>query len=344
MSPDGLSRRRVLAALGAVGAGGLAGGYGTAAYQSDREGATGSTLRAGALDVQLTCESSGCTFDDGGIALSLDDVSPGDAGEESFTLALAGNPGWVWVAAACPEPGLAEAIRVTVTLDPACDGTDVDEISGRLSDVLRRLAAGRAIGTGCLAPETPVCVTVAWEFPVEPGVHRYAGSSVDFAIRFHAVQCRHTGETRPELTFETCVDDRTDGGLSYVEVWTCGAPAPDCACERLGKLELSTAYAEGCPALATAGISENRIEPGLYDLPADDDCADTGFDVRVTATREADGETVGLAFELLDETGAPGPDLCRVVLKSGTDTVIYEGSDLVPRSNASPGILMGPTR
>lgn len=357
----GLTRRRVLYALGAAGTAGAVGGGRTAAYFQDDERYS-ATLTAGSLDLALECQSDGCRVDGDSVRVVLPDLLPGQTGSEQISLSLSGNPGWLWVSGSCPETGLADALDVTVTYDRGCDGatgTFVDtvdksrtgQLTGTLREVLLELRAVLRLGTECLLPGERVCVTFDWEFPNESGVEAHEGTAIDFELGFHTRQCRHDDGSVPPVSPEPCPEGRTTTdthGISYIEVWGCAGPAPsssetECDCTKLGTVELSTASVEGCPELQTAGITENHIEPGVYDLSAGD-CEPSGYQIEVTETDSTDGETTAVAFELLAGNGGTGPQLCRVLIKGSRETTTYEAEDLAPASNSTEGLLGAPEK
>lgn len=340
-----LSRRTLLAGLGGAGLVGALGGAGTTAFFVDGERASSNAFRAGALDLELRCSGDGCgpAVEDG-LRLDLPDLHPGDVGTATVHLGIVDNPGWLWLATSCPTSPLEEILEVRLVIDRSCDGTDRTTIAGgTLRSVLEELVAGRRLLDSCLRPAEEICLRIEWAFPRpdDLDVTRYEGLDAAVEFRFHTEQCRHNDGLDSPFGEQECEPPESDDrrGLSYLEVWGCLAAAPECACTRLGRLELSDAYAGACDGLATDGITENRIRPGRYDLPVDDDCDDSGYDLLVTDTSERDGETTAIAFELLDDAGEPGPDLCRVVIKAGPTRVTYESGDLEPRSNATPGEL-----
>ena len=336
-----LTRRELLAAGGSAGGIGVAGGLVSASFLRDLELTTGNLLRAGALDLQIDCEAGACVVGpDGTVALAIEGLEPGDAGEERLHLDLVGNPAWLWLGATCPTGRLADALELTVTFHRRCDAPGTLVAEGTLRAVVDLLRAGVRLADTCITSSDDPCLVVAWHFPDLPGSNRYAGETVGFQLRFGALQCRHRDGTVNPVPGDPCEGD--GGGISFIEVWGClPVDAPDCTCTLLGKLELDDAYAGGCgDVLDTDGISENHIVPGVYDLPVDDDCEDTGWDLEVTATTEnAEGETTGVAFAVLDGAGDPGPVLCKVVLKGGPDEVVYEADDLGDPSNDTGGLL-----
>lgn len=332
--PVPLSRREVLAAVGTVGTVGALSGVGTAALLSDTEVARG-RLQAGPLDLLIDCDEETCLVDDDGtLSFEFADLEPGASGRVELFLTQTGNPAWLWLGSTCPDEDLERAIDVRLAFDRGCDGSVEYVADGTLDEVLFDLASGVRLTDECLLGDEEACLILEWVFRNEPGVERYEGETLEFEFQFGAIQCRHNdGSTRPFPARECAVEGR---GISHIEIWTCQDEAPECTCEPLGKLELSDTYLQSCPDIGTAGISENHIELGLYDLPQDDDCVDTTYDVLVTTvTDNPDGETVSLAFELLEADGEPGPDICKVVVKSGRDTVVYGPDDLAPRSNST---------
>ncbi|MEF8786345.1 MAG: choice-of-anchor W domain-containing protein [Haloarculaceae archaeon] len=107
-----LSRRKMLAGLGAVGLASTGAGLGTSAYFSDREAFTNNTLTAGSLDLRVVYDTS---YDSGGAVenmadsamgtqdgepagmfYDLQDVKPGDSGHVKFCFEIVDNPSYMW--------------------------------------------------------------------------------------------------------------------------------------------------------------------------------------------------------------------------------------------------------
>jgi|AntRauMinimDraft_4_1070384.scaffolds.fasta_scaffold00663_7 predicted ribosomally synthesized peptide with SipW-like signal peptide len=188
----GLSRRKVLVGLGAVGVASAGAGLGTTAYFSDEESFDGNTITAGELDLFVDYEASydsdgavdnmadsASGTQDGepaGMFYDLQDVKPGDSGHVEFCFRIVDNPSYMW---ACgdmtqaengitepeglvddtPELGeLGDAIDARLVYCERNDGEIVegDEIvSGSLVDVFAALAGGAALdgdGTAGLMP------------------------------------------------------------------------------------------------------------------------------------------------------------------------------------------------
>ena len=109
----GLSRRKMLLGLGAVGVASAGAGLGTTAYFNDTETFEGNSLTAGTLDMSVTAELvaaddywSGqtqiplsATADGQGVTAGLvvDDVKPGDWAIVCFDIEVGDNPGYVQV-------------------------------------------------------------------------------------------------------------------------------------------------------------------------------------------------------------------------------------------------------
>jgi predicted ribosomally synthesized peptide with SipW-like signal peptide len=188
----GLSRRRVLGGLGAIGVASAGAGLGTTAFFSDRENFEDNTLTAGELDLfvdyEASYDSDGAVEnmadttsgtqdgDPAGMFYELGDVKPGDSGHVEFCFRIVDNPSYMW---ACgdltqeenditepeslvddtPDLGeLGESIDARLVY---CERDDQELIegeeivSGSLVDVFAALANGAALdgdGTAGLVP------------------------------------------------------------------------------------------------------------------------------------------------------------------------------------------------
>lgn len=368
----GISRRKVLYALTAVGAAGSVAGFQTGAFLNDRERFR-NELVSGALDLTVALEVLSGPRDrlptsssDGRVTLPIPELGRGDGGAVKLTLSLpdleegVNNPAYVWMRSVCPDPSstLADHLRVGLWYADCDTGDRLD--GGRLTDdgtTLRTLAndllngrpldaegrAGTVAGAqACLTDQ--LCLRLEYELD-----EAYVGTEqTELTFDFVAVQCRHDdGRVSPFPTVEReCAppEEPPEGNvISYIEVTFRDATGA----VRTGKLELSEAYVDGCyavldthsdanddpaddPRNATPDdptddgghIGENYIAPGTYDLPVDDDCADTGVDIVVLSTSPPTGETRRLAFKLVDPSG-DDPDILQVVVKGGPGVSVY---------------------
>ncbi len=108
-----LSRRKMLAGLGAVGLASAGAGLGTSAYFSDREEFENNSLAAGTLDMSVTADvvaaneywvnqggldvSAVADSEDAVMGLQIEDIKPGDWGIICFEIEVGDNPGYVQV-------------------------------------------------------------------------------------------------------------------------------------------------------------------------------------------------------------------------------------------------------
>jgi predicted ribosomally synthesized peptide with SipW-like signal peptide len=108
-----LSRRKMLAGLGAVGLASAGAGLGTSAYFSDTESFENNSITAGTLDMSVAANvvaandywveqgglgiSAVADSQDPTVGLTIDDVKPGDWGIICFDIDIDSNPGYVQV-------------------------------------------------------------------------------------------------------------------------------------------------------------------------------------------------------------------------------------------------------
>ena len=111
-----LSRRKLLAGLGAIGLASAGAGLGTSAYFSDTESFENNTLTAGTLDMSVAATvmaandywvdegalelSADADSQDAVVGLQVDDVKPGDWAIICFEIDVGTNPGYVQVSTA----------------------------------------------------------------------------------------------------------------------------------------------------------------------------------------------------------------------------------------------------
>lgn len=185
-SPSGMSRRRLLASLGGVGAVGMASGVGTVAYLTDDERFTDSDLGTGTVELLI----DGAPVD-GPVTLDVSGIERPDEGTAAFDLEVRANDARVWLATDCPAPDdrLAEAldVRLTVAGEAVSDGWQ------SFAAFRRAFVGGLRLDDGCLAPGEPLTVALRWRLP--PDVDdSLADSRTSFAFRLYAEQCRHVAE------------------------------------------------------------------------------------------------------------------------------------------------------
>ncbi|WP_066415724.1 SipW-dependent-type signal peptide-containing protein [Halorubrum aethiopicum] len=152
----GLSRRKMLFGLGAVGVASAGAGLGTTAYFSDEEGFTGNQLEAGTLDLFVHVDYSedqgsyaqystpSGTFIHGNVvgggdgeplSIQVSDLKPGDSGEGEFCFSIVDNPAYMWMCGeltANDENGQTEP-----ETDADTTGGDPGEGMGELADAMQ---------------------------------------------------------------------------------------------------------------------------------------------------------------------------------------------------------------
>ncbi|TYT63837.1 SipW-dependent-type signal peptide-containing protein [Natrialba swarupiae] len=159
----GLSRRRVLGGLGAIGIASAGAGLGTTAYFSDQESFEGNSLTAGTLAVNVTQQITHVDQDgigpdelawadagDGEAGVTTDpivieDAKPGDEYEFCWEVELEGNPGFAMVAVG----DVSEQTGAEVETVSADDLYDVDTDA----DMVTIGEAATAVATLTLCPE-----------------------------------------------------------------------------------------------------------------------------------------------------------------------------------------------
>ena len=154
-----LSRRRMLAGLGAVGLASAGAGLGTSAYFSDEETFEDNMLTAGTLDMSVTADvvaaneywvnqggldvSAVADGEDAVMGLQIEDIKPGDWGIICFEIEVGDNPGYVQV---CTE-NFAEAGGANPEPEQEAEGdTDNDADLGEF--LLTTVWQGYDGGTG----------------------------------------------------------------------------------------------------------------------------------------------------------------------------------------------------
>ena len=152
----GLSRRKMLAGLGAVGVASAGAGLGTTAYFNDTESFDDNTLTAGELDLFVHVdysEDQGSyaqystdpgTFINGNavggeeegepLSIQVSDLKPGDSGEGEFCFSVVDNPAYMWM---CGElTANDENGRSEPEMDADSTGGDPGDGMGELADAM----------------------------------------------------------------------------------------------------------------------------------------------------------------------------------------------------------------
>jgi predicted ribosomally synthesized peptide with SipW-like signal peptide len=216
--PSGLSRRRLLAGIGGVGAVGMASGLGTGAYLSDRETFADNVFGAGEVGLTVDGDPTSGTVTVGPLAVDRTTFDDRPA-PETFEVGASANPVRVWLATECPDGDrLGNALEVEVVVD----GASVTDGYRPLAEVERDLATGVRIDAGCLDPDGgPIVVEVAPYLPADsPDV---GGETTDLVFRLYAEQCRHVSEEQANapganpfagvVCEQTCVPCEDENGV-----------------------------------------------------------------------------------------------------------------------------------
>lgn len=204
---------------------------GTIAYFSDAETSTDNTLQAGSLDLKVgdTCSYNGqvlseCTWEEtdlkGQLFFNYQDIKPGDFGENTLSLEIEDNPGWVCAAVnnvknfengcndpekkkdqTCDNPGknqgeLQDNLHLTIWRDYDCendfDGDDYYIVKdARIPDQGGQWSiADSTTKNGPLPGKIKVCLGVAWKVPNAVS-NVIQGDSLSGDIIFNAVQSKN---------------------------------------------------------------------------------------------------------------------------------------------------------
>ncbi|MEF8779567.1 MAG: hypothetical protein V5A46_02655 [Haloferacaceae archaeon] len=198
----GLSRRQILASVGAIGVAGTFTGAGTYALLESRRSYSGTVQTGGVgIGVELDCESddTACSAsDDGRLSFAFDGIEPGDRGWIDVALRAEENPARLWLATVCApayDP-LGESIRVWIQPTHWDGVTQVPETgTWTLPELKRELHRGIRLGEGCLSPSDrrPLAFRLHWSFDYEADAS-LAGETTDLTLQVHADQCRHVPE------------------------------------------------------------------------------------------------------------------------------------------------------
>ncbi|MFC6615601.1 hypothetical protein ACFQAS_11705 [Halopenitus salinus] len=300
--PPGVSRRQVLAGVTGMGAFGLAGGATSAAYLSDRE-TVSSAQRAGAVGLEVECDSTSCETLGGKTTFAFGDLDPGDSRTERFGLSIDENPIRVWLRTACPpaiDP-LGEALEVRLAIEETCGDEDTRRAlnsSGTwtsLSELRGDLAGGVRVddpNDPCLSAADDPCLVFDYRLPSDAAWAGNATSDLEFELV--AEQCRHVPES--EATSEA------------FDAATC----PDFECEE-------------CSELGTVKLDDTLVPGASYELDGDDEHEIEVLQVTNAVDGDGTSETVCVAFRLLkDGDESTAPPICEVELESEDQSVTHD--------------------
>jgi len=289
--PSGLSRRRLLAGIGGVGAVGMASGIGTGAFLSDRDSFLGNGFGAGSVELTVNGEPT-----DGRVTVDVSAIGrgPDERGSDSFRVGVRTNPARVWLAAKCPatEDNLMNALKVDVLVD----GRSITGGFGPLATAVAKIADGERIDDDCLDPDDGITVDVVAGLPAD-APNSLSGNGTSISLELYAEQCRHVSE------------DEAEGSN----------PFAGRVCEEQGN----------CPACVLFGkaddVDSSSLAVGdvlpLSELP--DGAGEYEIEITAIETKDNEGddaEAVGVEFTLRDVDGNPGPDMCEVWIKGGPDS------------------------
>ena len=310
--PSGLSRRRLLAGIGGVGAVGMASGLGTGAYLADRETFRDNIFGAGEVGLTVNDELTDGAVTVGPFAVDRTTFD-GRPDPERFEIGASANPVRVWLGTRCPDGNpLGDALEVEVVVD----GESLTDGYRPLVEVKRLLATGRRIDDGCLeaGPDGgSIAVEVAPYLPADsPDV---GGEETDLTVRLYAEQCRHVTEAAANAP----------GTNPFADIVCEGSEADCLECVELGKADFgeSTASGDVLPLeMLLDGAGPHEIE------------------VTEIETKD-DGEVVGVAFALRDADGNPGPDMCTLAIKGGPDRD-PESVGIDPVSSETGAVVFAP--
>jgi len=209
MDETELSRRQILATLGAAGLSGAALGTGTGAILTDGSRLTETTLAAGSLDLRVAW-NDGAT---GSATRTSIDLSGGDrTGTERITLTLPpdGNPAAIWVGTTCLDDELGDHLDVTLSYaDPEtgerlatlATGSTFDQFADDLGAgvALDGTYGTDSVSESCFAAGSSLSLALSWSLS-----EAYRGTPDDgFVLQFRARQCRNAADAPDPFASES---------------------------------------------------------------------------------------------------------------------------------------------
>ncbi|ELY46107.1 SipW-dependent-type signal peptide-containing protein [Natronorubrum bangense] len=239
----GLSRRRVLGGIGAIGIASAGAGLGTTAYFSDQETFENNTITAGSfgLSVEQSVEhidqdgmgpdEMAYMSDDEGVwgssQIDITDAKPGDEYEFCWDITVHDNPGYVVVVGSSDEMNGVQAENVE--LSDLWDIDDLNDLStigeeatatlttngheqayGSLADLLASLESGIIVsddddGAVTFQPGEAVTVCLEVTIPTDVG-NEIQGATLTSSMMFYAEQARHNDPEGVLATAQGLVD------------------------------------------------------------------------------------------------------------------------------------------
>lgn len=372
MTVHNLTRRKMLAGLGAVGLASAGAGLGTSALFSDSEVFGGNSITAGEIDLLVHWESTyiGASTDeqrgviDGGVsqAYVYEDWKPLDEGNLEFCFELHTNPAYLWVCGeltANAENGVSDPEAASsLETDPEgetsgdaqsgeladamdavlsyCnpDGTVIGEITrGTLREVLATMAGGIALDSTATATNAGIA-TPGEQTPYEPssGEGELTGPCLCLDLELESGNETQSDSVGFDVTFHAVQARNTDGTLN-----PCCVPV---------ETELSTGVADwqvtfdGQTTAAQTVTSPNtgwypNVNPDDPDIPAA--CDAEWVNVNGSGTSGGGGDYgYELTFEAPDHTSADNPcTLTGAFAADNTGSIALDGTTIATSSNTS---------
>ena len=349
MTPEervAVSRRAVLAGLGAVGAAGTFGAAATGAFARDHE-TFAARLAAGRVDLRVDWTAydeagseTAAGSSGGAVPLAFEGLAPGDSGSvdlsavlpdercEPGTGTVPNNPAHLWLGATCPSPPtlLAEELSVTLRYVLPSGRPGLALFEGSLREFATALAGGLALTAGYnpgvdpadalpLVACEPLGLRMEWR--LSPAYFGSEAARLDLLAV--ARQARNASNASPFAAADPC-------------------PGPACDC---------------CVAVGKVEFEDELAAPGSYRFgDSDTDWASEGLPEyrlvvsdTVEKSEEADRSTVGLSVCIEGVAGVPDPLLCAVEVKGGAvGSVTYTTEDgTLPGGNCS-GLIYAPAK
>lgn len=203
-----LSRRQILGFVGSAGTAGALTGAATGANLFDRERFASNVTSGGTFSLSLECDSESCSVDQQTVTLDVLDLEPGDSGEETISITVEDNDGWVWLRTACPEPSaLGHQLEIRLLLDgQLLTDTDGKDAAGSLFAVQKQLVDGAQLtpdGGNCFTAGESSDLQIEYTLPDTVGPN-LEGTETNARFQFLAEQCRHNASAVNPFSDNSC--------------------------------------------------------------------------------------------------------------------------------------------